>query len=80
MIDHNIENATPAKLEQSPARGITAFKEKPVAPRLLEQEEIANLLARTPDHLYALVACIVYAGLRREELFYLRWEDLSRLK
>jgi len=65
------------KLEQSPARGIKMFKEKPAAPRLLEQEEIASLLAQTPDHLYALVACIVYAGLRREELFYLRWEDLN---
>jgi len=43
---------------------------------LLEQEEIARLLEELPGHFHALVACAVYAGLRREELFHLRWEDI----
>ena len=48
-----------------------------VTPRLLESDEIARLIDEMPDHLTALVACAVYAGLRREELFHLRWEDVK---
>ncbi|MBI2504092.1 MAG: site-specific integrase, partial [Candidatus Latescibacteria bacterium] len=65
------------KLEANPAREITLFKEIPNPPRLLEQEEVARLIAEVPERLKALIACAVYAGLRREELFHLRWEDLN---
>jgi integrase len=65
------------KLETSPAKGVKGFKETPNAPYLLEQNEIARLLEETPDHLKALIACAVYAGLRRSELFHLRWEDIK---
>jgi hypothetical protein len=41
----------------------------PNPPYLLEQEEVVRLLAELPDRLYALVACAVYAGLRKQELF-----------
>jgi integrase len=64
-------------LETSPAQGIKAFKEKPNPPRLLETEEVSALLEETPDHLRALVACIVYAGLRRDELFHLQWKHIN---
>lgn len=64
------------RLEVSPARGIKAFKEIPNPPRLLEPEEITALLAHIPDRHRALVCCALYAGLRREELFHLRWEDI----
>ena len=66
------------KLEESPAKGIKTLKEIPNPPRLLEQEEVVRLLAEMPDHLHALVACAIYAGLRREELFHLRWADINR--
>lgn len=65
------------KIEQSPALTVKAFKEVPNPPRLLEQEEVVRLLAELPDRLYALAACAVYAGLRKQELFYLRWEDIN---
>ena len=29
-----------------------------------------------PDHLKALIGCAVYAGLRKQELFHLRWENI----
>lgn len=64
-------------LEASPARDVRIYRETPKAPRLLERGEVARLLAELPEHLQALVACAVYAGLRRAELFYLRWEDIS---
>jgi integrase len=64
-------------ISESPARGVKTFKEQPQAPKLLEQEEVARLLEATPEHLKALVSCIIYAGLRRDELFHLRWEDVN---
>lgn len=65
------------KLEESPARNIKTFKEIPNPPRLLEQDEIIRLLEKIPDHLKALIVCAVYAGLRRDELFHLRWKDIN---
>lgn len=64
-------------LEESPARRIKTFKELPNPPRLLEPNEIAHLMEHIPEHLKALIACVVYAGLRREELFHLRWKDIN---
>jgi len=63
-------------LEGSVAHGIQSFKEQNAVPQLLEKEEVARFLEEVPPHFHALVACAVYAGLRREELFYLRWEDI----
>jgi integrase len=62
--------------EVSAAHGIRAFKEKNAVPQLLEAEEVVRFLEEVPPHFHALVACAVYAGLRRSELFYLRWEDI----
>lgn len=64
------------RIDRSPAQGIKGFKETPKKPRLPEREEIVRLLNELPEHFKALVACIVYAGLRRSELFHLRWEDV----
>jgi len=63
-------------LEVSPAHGIRGFKEKNAVQVLLEREEVMRLLDEAPPHFHALVACAVYAGLRREELFHLRWQDI----
>jgi integrase len=65
------------RLETSPARDVRAFKETNKEPRLIEQEEVARLLQELPDHLRGLIACVVNAGLRRAELFFLRWEDID---
>ena len=65
------------RLEESPAAKVRLFKELPAPPVLLEKREIQALLQATPQHLYALVATIVYSGLRQKELFYLRWEDIK---
>ena len=64
------------QLDESPARRGKAFKEKTAKQRLLEVDEIARLLEEVPAHFHALVTCAVYAGLRRAELFHLRWEDI----
>lgn len=64
-------------LDENPTKDVKVSKEVPLAPVLLEQREVAQLLQKMPDHLRALTACAVYAGLRREELFHLRWIDLD---
>jgi site-specific recombinase XerD len=64
-------------LDTSSARDVKTFKEKPEVPTLLEAREVEGLLAEMPDHLRALVACAVYAGLRRQELFHLQWDDIN---
>jgi integrase len=64
-------------IDTSPARDVKMFKELPEAPKLLEVGEVEMLLAEMPDHLRAVVACAVYAGLRRSELFHLQWGDIS---
>ena len=51
-------------LDESPATGLKKFKEIPNPPRLLELEEITALLDAIPGHQKALIACVVYAGLR----------------
>jgi len=64
-------------IETSTARDVKTYKESPEAPQLLEAQEVESLLREMPDHLRGLIACAVYAGLRREELFHLRWEDIN---
>ena len=64
-------------LEVSPTDSVKMLKEIPNAPRLLESEEVTHLLEEMPDHQKALIATVVYAGLRREELFHLQWQDID---
>lgn len=66
------------KSEENPAREVKLFKETPKVTQLLETDEIARLLEEVPDRLKALVACAVYAGLRKSELFRLQWKDINR--
>jgi site-specific recombinase XerD len=65
------------KATENPTSNVKTAKETPEAPRLLESEEIVHLMEELPDHLKALGACIVYAGLRRSEVFYLLWKDIN---
>ena len=62
---------------ENPTAIVKTSKETPQAPRLLEEKEIRYLIEALPDRLKAMGACAVYAGLRRSELFYLRWEDIN---
>ena len=45
--------------------------------RALNAEEIRKLLENCPDETHTIVATAVLAGLRRSELFGLRWADVD---
>ena len=64
-------------LHLSPASRIRPFKEVPEKERVLADDEVVRLLEAMPDHLRAVVAVCVYGGLRRMELFKLRWQDVD---
>jgi site-specific recombinase XerD len=58
-------------IEDDPAQKVRIFKETPKETRLLESDDIASLIATAPVRIKALIACAVYVGLRRSELFCL---------
>ena len=65
-------------IDLNPADTVKISKETPRKTRLLEKEEVAALFEEMPAHLLrAMIACAVYAGLRRSELFHLRWADVD---
>ena len=57
--------------------GIKQFKERPKPPSFLGAEETSALLAECPYYLYVIVACALNTGLRRQEVFDLRWKDVD---
>ena len=64
-------------IDLNPTDTVKISKETPRKTRLLEKEEVADLFEEMPAHLRAMIACAVYAGLRRSELFHLRWADVD---
>lgn len=55
------------------------YKVKENLPRYLTRDEITRLCTVTQEtHLYPIIVTAIYAGLRYEELFNLRWEDIDK--
>ena len=63
--------------ESNPVKKVKLFKENNVRVRFLEREEIKKLLANCSEPLRSIVAVALNTGMRRGEIFNLRWRDLD---
>lgn len=66
-------------LKENPVRAVPPVR--PPAPyrlRILSPEEVERLLSVIPDAIFrTLIEAYLYTGCRRNELLYLRWEDVD---
>jgi len=61
----------------NPASAIKMEKEPPGRTRFLNEAEIKTLLESCHPRLYPLIVCALTTGMRRGEIFNLKWEDLN---
>lgn len=65
------------KIKENPARKVSFLKEPSGRLRFLELEEIKKLLANCPARLKPVVIVALNTGMRRSEIFGLKWTNLD---
>lgn len=63
--------------KENPLFGVKHFKEDNASLRFLEEEEISRLLDACSDYLRPIVITALNTGMRRGEIFNLKWSDLD---
>jgi integrase len=63
-------------IKSNPIKGCKPLK-VPKKVRFFSKEEIDKLYASADDEMKLLLNLALYAGLRRNELYYLRWQDID---
>ena len=63
--------------QHNPVTAVKHLKENNQMTRFLSKEEIDRLIACCNGHLKPIVVCAIYSGLRRGELFDLKWENID---
>ena len=64
-------------LEQNPLHGLKFLKEAPIHESYLTDEEAKRLIAVSPPYLRDIIIFALATGMRRSEIFNLRWEDVT---
>jgi integrase len=64
-------------VKASPAKSVKKFKEPPGRLRYLKPDEVNTLLAQCSEHLRRLVVTAINTGMRRGELFNLKWPQVD---
>ena len=65
------------KLQSSPMRVVQRLKVTPGRLRFLEKEEIVKLLSNCTKNLKPIVVLALFTGMRRGEIFGLKWHDID---
>ena len=65
------------KLQATPMKSIQSLKVPPGRLRFLEKEEIVKLLANCTKNLKPIVVLALFTGMRRGEIFGLKWHDID---
>jgi integrase len=63
--------------DDNPVRKVKLLKENNKRIRYLEKEEIARLLDACAPHLKPIVTVALYTGMRRSEIFSLKWQNID---
>lgn len=65
------------RLKASPMKSVKALKVPQGRLRFLEEEQIVNLLSNCTGNLKAIVTLALFTGMRRGEIFGLKWYDID---
>jgi integrase len=65
------------KLDQNPAARVRKLPEPPPVDRILTKDETSRLLAAAGERIRPIIITALATGLRRGELFALRWKDID---
>ncbi len=65
------------KLQTSPMKSVQFLREPPGRLRFLETEEISTLISNCSSQLRSIVVLALFTGMRRGEIFGLKWRDFD---
>ena len=65
-------------VRSNPVRDVGKLKQPKRPPRFLSEDEVSRFLAAAKEtHLYGMMVCAVTTGMRKSELFHLKWSSVD---